>query len=399
MAKISHVCMISSLHGLYDDRIYWKEAISLKKHGYDVTHIAVGEIDKDFFSEHGIRLIQIRNKQYFRNPYFDKLYRIITFKPNVYHKILRISATLKANAYHFHDIQINKIGRKLKNLPHRPKVIYDVHEPYPEAFRYSPSPNFLTRFIHCLFSMHIRSWELKSSRHYDLVVATEENVAKKFRDYLNNDKKVDIIYNYTNLYSEKKNYSSENKVYDAIYTGSIRSTRGIFQIIRAVKIARDKGYLFKILFIGPVFEKNLKKKVSYLVDQYKLHDHIVIMDPVPYEKIGRFYEQSRTGLIIFSDNPVNRTILPIKLFEYMAFGLPVLSSNFGHMKKYTHKEETGLTVDPSDPRDICDKLITILTNHELYEKCSLNGLNAVNQKYRWQFMEDKLLAVYERLLN
>ena len=391
--------MISCLHGLYDDRIYWKEAISLKKHGYDVTHIAVGEIDKDFISEHGIRLIQTGKRHYIRNPYLDKLYRIITFKSNVYQKILGISASLKANVYHFHDIQINKIGQKLKNLPHRPRVIYDVHEPYPEAFRFAPSSNFLVRFIHYLFSMYIRFWELKCSRHYDLIIATEENVAKKFRDYLHNDEKVDIIYNYTNLYPENKDYSSENKIYDAIYTGSIRSTRGIFQIIRAVKIARNNGYLFKILFIGPVFERNLKKKVFRLLDQYKLHDHLVIMDPVPYEKIGRFYEQSRTGLIIFSDNPVNRTILPIKLFEYMAFGLPVLSSNFGHMKKYTHKEETGLTVDPSDPRDICDKLIAILTNHQLYEKCSINGLNAVNQKYRWQFMEDKLLAIYKKLMN
>lgn len=399
MAKISHVCMISCLHGLYDDRIYWKEALSLKKHGYDVTHIAVGEIDKDFISEHGIRLIQAGKRHYLKNPYFDKLYRTITFKPNVYQKILRISVSLKATVYHFHDIQINRIGRNLKNLPHRPRVIYDVHEPYPEAFRHAPASNFLVRFIHYLFSIYIRFWELKCSRHYDLVIATEENVAKKFSDYIDDDRKVDIIYNYTNLYSVNKDYSFENKIYDAIYTGSIRSTRGIFEVIRAVRIARDSDHLFKILFIGPVFEKKLKKRVFRLLDQYKLHDQIVIMDPVPYEKIGRFYEQSKTGLIIFNDNPVNRTILPIKLFEYMAFGLPVLSSDFGHMKRYTDTEETGLTINPSDPQDICDKLITLLTNHELYEKCSLNGLNAVRQKYRWQLMEDRLIEIYGKLLN
>jgi hypothetical protein len=32
--------MISSLHGLYDDRIYWKEALTLKHAGYDVIHLA-----------------------------------------------------------------------------------------------------------------------------------------------------------------------------------------------------------------------------------------------------------------------------------------------------------------------------------------------------------------------
>ncbi len=399
MGQVHHVCMISSLHGLYDDRIYWKEALSLKKSGYEVTHIAVGDIHKDFISVHGIRLIQIMKRQYFSNPYFDKLFRIIAFKPDLYQRILGISAAIKADVYHFHDLQINKIGRKLKNLPHHPKVIYDVHEPYPEAFRYVPSPNFLTRLIHFIFSMYIRFWELKCSGHCDLIIATEENVAKKFRDYLGDENKVDIIYNYTNLFPGKRNHSSDNRIYDAIYTGSIRSTRGIFQVIRAVKMAREKGYPFKVLFIGPVFEKTLKKSVFHLLDQYELHDNIVLMEPVPYEKIGGFYEQSRTGLIIFCDNPVNRTILPIKLFEYMAYGLPVLSSNFGHMKRYTDLEETGLTVDPSNPQDICDKLIALLTNSELYEKCSYKGKNAFYQKYRWQIMEDKLLAIYKKLLN
>ncbi len=391
--------MISSYHGLYDDRIYWKEGISLKKNGYDVTHIGAGRENKDFISEHGIRLIQVTKKQYFRNPYLDKIFRFLFLRPAIYPAIFKKAAEMKADVYHLHDLQINKIGRKLKKLPHRPRIIYDVHEPFPEAFRYAPASNPFIRLIQFLFSFYLKYWELKSSESYDLVIATEENVARKFNNYLHQDNRVDIVYNYTDMYPENSDQPSENKIYDAVYTGSIRSTRGVFEMIHAVRIARDKGFPCKILFIGPVFEKNLKKKILQLLDQHRLQENILLMDPVPYEKIGRIYEQSRTGLIIFANNPVNRTILPIKLFEYMAFGLPVLSSNFGHMKRYTEKEEAGLTVNPSDPQDICDKLITLLTNQDLYRKCSINGRSAVNQKYRWQLMEEKLLAIYDRLLD
>ncbi len=45
---MSSVCMISSLHGPYDDRIYWKEALSLKKRGYDVFHVTTGENEQDY---------------------------------------------------------------------------------------------------------------------------------------------------------------------------------------------------------------------------------------------------------------------------------------------------------------------------------------------------------------
>ncbi|HJX71451.1 MAG TPA: glycosyltransferase family 4 protein, partial [Bacteroidales bacterium] len=396
---IHHVCMISCLHGLYDDRIYWKEALSLKRNGYDVTHIGVGVESKDFVSEHGIRLVQVKRKQYFRDPYIDKILRFLLFRPSLYLQILDVAAGIKADIYHFHDIQINKIGRKLKNLSHQPKVIYDVHEPYPEVFRYAPASNPVVRMIQYLFSVHIRHRELRCSESYDMVIATEENVAKKFKDYLCTDNKVDIIYNYTNLHPETTDYPSENKVYDAIYAGSIRSTRGIYQMIHATRIARDKGYSFRILFIGPVFEKNLKRKISWLLTKYQLTQNFMLKEPVSYELIGKFYKQSKAGLIIFNDNPVNRTILPIKLFEYMAYGLPVLCSNFGHMKNYTEAEKTGMTINPANPEDICDKLITLLTDNDLYIKCSSNGINAVAQRYSWQFMEPRLLSIYQRLLH
>ena len=102
--------MISSLHGLYDDRIYWKEAISLKNHGYDVIHVGTGDADLDFISEQGIRLIQIRKKRYFRNPYLDIIFRRFTGRPGIYGKMFRICSAIRADVYHYHDIQVNRIA-------------------------------------------------------------------------------------------------------------------------------------------------------------------------------------------------------------------------------------------------------------------------------------------------
>ncbi len=386
--------MLSCLHGLYDDRIYWKEALSLKKNGYKAIHVGVGDENKDFFSEEGIQLIQIARKHYFSNPYLDKVFRIITFSKSVYKQILRVAAKTDAEVYHFHDVQLNKIGLKLKKLPHKPIVIYDVHEPYPEAFRYGVNSGFIPKIIQYFFSFYIRRWELKRSENYDMVIATEENVARKFANFLNNKDKVKIIYNYTNLNPKIHLTPFKDKNYDAIYTGSIRSTRGVFQIIHAVRLARDKGFNLKVLLIGPVPEKGLKKMIKLLLEKYHLEENVIVKKPVVYTEIEKFYKQSKTGLIVFDDNPVNRTILPIKLFEYMAFGLPVICSNFGHMKAYTEKNETGLIVDPHSSVDICEKMIELISNGKLYEKLSKNGLQAVKEKYNWELMEKRLLEIY-----
>lgn len=388
--------MLSCLHGLFDDRIYWKEALSLQNNGYEVIHIGVGDQNRDFISEHGIRLIELSRKRYFTNPFLDKAFRTITFRPNIYKILYGIAAGIRADVYHFHDLQLNRIGPKLKSLPHKPNVIYDVHEPYPVTITNTKTRWKITALFYALYGNYIRHWESRKVRHYDKIIATEENVYERFNNILGEGKSA-IIYNYTNL----KPLPDEGikKEFDLIYTGSIRSIRGVMQILEAVDILINSGKKLKMLFIGVIHEPDLEKKMKQFVASKVLQDHISIQASVPYTDITRYYSLSRIGLIIFQDLPVNRTILPIKLFEYMAFGLPVICSDFGHMVTYVKKEKCGIAVDPSDPLAISEAIVRLLEDQEFYSECSKNGRNAATQKYSWQIMETRLLRLYNNLLK
>jgi glycosyltransferase involved in cell wall biosynthesis len=393
----ARVCMISCTHSLYDDRIYWKEALSLKKLGYDVCHIGIGNENKEFLSEDGIKLIHVKRISIFKNSTIDKIIRNLFPRINVYRKILKAAAGLKADVYHLHDLQINKIGRKLKKLPHNPRIIYDVHEPYPETIRYSVSNNLFSRIINWIFSVYIYYWELRCSRYYDFIISTEENVYNKFKNYLKTDN-VDIIYNYSDLHLKTDGIAFEKKEYDAIYCGGIKSVRGIFEIIEAMRIAIVKLRNLKFLIIGPVIEKGLKKQLTALIEKYKLSENIILKDPVPYNRIHEFYYKSRIGLAVFLDNPINHIILPIKLFEYMAFGLPVVCSNFGHLAEYVNENDTGKLVNPSNPAEIYNAIVEILDNKIIYNQYRDNGKRAANKKYNWSLMENKLKDIYSNII-
>ena len=395
-AKIK-VCMISCIHDLYDDRIYWKEALSLKKHGYEVYHISVGPENKEFLSEHGIKLILVRRTKYFNNDYIDKLYHNLIPGKNVYKKILKIAAGLKADVYHLHDLQVNRIGKKLKSLRHKPKVIYDVHEPYPPSIRYAHATNILERLIKILHSVYVYHWELKCSKLYDFIITTEENVYHKFNDYIKNNK-VDIIYNYTDLNLKNENKPFINREYDVLYCGGVTTIRGINQIIETARIAKTKSRNLKFLIVGPVLERNLKTKIISLINEYQLSKNVVLKDRVPYNRISTYYNNSKIGLAIFLDNPINHIILPIKTFEYMAFGLPIVCSNFGHLLKYTTSNNTGITVNPHNPSEIYNAIVEILDNKSVYEKYKNNSLKASNEKYDWNLMDQKLNDIYIKIL-
>jgi glycosyltransferase involved in cell wall biosynthesis len=391
------VCMISCTHLLYDDRIYWKEALSLKKHGYDVYHLGIGNENKEFESEHGIKFVLVRIKRYYANQYIDKLYRILTFKKNIYHTLYKTARDIRADVYHFHDLQINRIGKKLKRLEHNAKVIYDVHEPFPTTIRYTVSNNILLRLIHWIYSVFVYFRELRCSRYYDYIITTEENVNNKFKNYLKTGN-VDIIYNYTDLSTKVNAIPVEEREYDAIYCGGIKRIRGIYMIIETMRIAKMNSRNLKFLVIGPIHEYKLRQKINRLLEKYQLTENIIIKDPVPYDQVHEFYNKSKTGLIIFLDNPIHHLILPIKLFEYMAFGLPVICSNFGHLLKYTTENRTGKLIDPGNPEDIYNAVVEILDDKTVYRQFSDNGKRASREKYNWSLMEKKLIDIYSGII-
>ena len=387
--------MLSCLHGLYDDRIYWKEGVSLQRNGYSVTHIGIGNQNKTWLSKEGITLIEIVRKRYFANSFTDKIFRIITFRPNIYNKIFRIAALQKADIYHFHDLQLNRIGPELKRLPHLPKVIYDVHEPYPVTISNIKTRWLITSLFFNLFGKYIKYWENKKVREYDKIITTEEIVNSRFEGLLGKGKS-EIIYNYTNL--EPSSDINQEKEYDLIYAGSIRSIRSVMEILEAIRIITETGGKVKMLFIGVIHESWLKQKMELFISENSLQNNITIHPFVPYSEINDYYRKSRIGLLIFHDLPVHHIILPIKLFEYMTFGLPVIGNDFGHVSDFITKEECGITVSSPDPKLISEAIIKLLENKEEYERLSSNGKNAA-LKYTWQKMEIRLLRIYSDLLD
>jgi glycosyltransferase involved in cell wall biosynthesis len=388
--------MLSCQHQPGDDRIYWKEALSLKKAGYTVVHIAVGAEKKDYLSAEGIRLIQLTRKKYFSNAYIDKFFRLISFRKDVTADILSAAKAINADVYHLHDVQINKIGKRLKQLPQKPKVIYDVHESYGDLIRdHSP---FLLKPLNYLYALYIERRELKNARRYDAIITTEEYVLSRFKKKAPGVPAV-IVFNYSYFLPGPEAAKKKPKLYDAIYSGTISALRGMYEIVDAVRILKESRPAIKVMVIGYFASKKLKHHVLLLVKKYQLAGNLIIHDPVAFEDIGSFYDAAKTGLCIFHPARLHVNAVFIKTFEYMAFGLPVVGSNFGTTADYIHSANAGITVNPLDPAAIAHAILQLLDSPELYEKYSHNGRNAVREKYNWLQEESKLLSLYQTILS
>lgn len=88
--------------------------------------------------------------------------------------------------------------------------------------------------------------------------------------------------------------------------------------------------------------------------------------------------------------------LPNKFFEYMSFGLPILSSLEGEAKRMLDEENIGLTYDPLIKDDLIEK-IKILSDLETSMLLSKNSKKLFNSKYSAKIVYTELRGFVENM--
>lgn len=397
MSESIKICFIADKHDLFDDRIYWKMAAPLSELGYDVHYLLIGDRDEAGETSEGVKYQMLKLKTFSANRYFNFLVKRLNPNNN-YSKLFEQAKILEADIYHFHDLWINRIGVKLKNLKHKPVVFYDAREPYAEDYISYIKPLFGLKFFIKSFAFYADRWEKNRSKAYDLVIANEETVQKQFAKIIGN-KKAKVLYNYSDALDDFHDLSYEKKKYDLIYCGAISELRGAYLILEGLLQAKRKLPKIQLLFLGRYYPNGLKRDLQNFIEKNDLSQNVHLKDVVPYREVADYYNNSRIGLVLLQRVKTYEISMPIKLFEYMAFGLPVIASNFGHMKKYVENEVCGILVDPEDKEEVASAMVELLSNMDVYQKYSENGRKAAIKKYRWEFEFKKLLDFYKNALN
>ena len=367
--KIAH---LTTVHSPFDVRIFHKECKTLVKAGYEVYLIAKHDKEETVDGVHIIPLPRTRKR----------IYRLIVLPIRVLSKALKI----KASIYHFHDPELIPIGLILKLLGR--KIIYDVHEDVPEQIM---SKAYIPKSFRKILSLGFNLIEKNSARFFDYVITTTDFIKSKFLKY---NRKVIDIKNYISKEYIKDNIdkSSESNDFILIFAGGIYKERGILEGVKACNIIREVPVRF-LLFgeIDSTYYSEIKK-----VDTLGRLDYKGVL---PYEKVLREIAKADIGFIC--DYPLKRHMegLPLKLFEYMAAGIPFIASNFPLWKEIVEGNNCGICVDPLDPKEIAKAIKYLIDHPDEARKMGDNGRRAILEKYNWEKESEKLLDLYKEILN
>ena len=89
--------------------------------------------------------------------------------------------------------------------------------------------------------------------------------------------------------------------------------------------------------------------------------------------------------------------LPIKMFEYMAAGIPFIASDFPLWKSIAQETQAGFCVDINDINAIKNAILRILNDRTLAQEMGLKGRKAVEKHYNWLKEQIKLEKLYRMI--
>ncbi len=104
-----------------------------------------------------------------------------------------------------------------------------------------------------------------------------------------------------------------------VFTGAIVTTK--LDIPLLVELARlQPSWSFAL--VGPVGPGDPHADVSPLVGEPNIH----LLGPRPYQQLPGVLRAADAGLIPYARNELTESIFPMKVYEYLAAGLPVVAT-------------------------------------------------------------------------
>ena len=368
MCRIAH---LTSAHPRNDTRIFMKQCRTLAACGYDVTLVVADDEGDDY--KDGVTIADVG-----RLP--GRLNRIFRTTRRVFDK----AVALDADIYQLHDPELIPIGLKLKRLGK--KVIFDSHEDVPAQLLDKP---YLDPMSLRVLSGAVAIYERFACHQFDGIIGATPFIRDKF--LLINPQTVDVN-NFPLIGELDTAVQWANKRDEICYVGGIDAIRGAHEIVRACELIRSPT---RLNLVGRFSESALEARVK----AYPGWERVNELGFLDRSGVRNVLSRSVAGLV--TSHPIGNFLdgLPVKMFEYMAAGIPVIASNIPSWRDIIQGNGCGVCVDPLDPTAIAGAIDYLVMNPETAKRMGENGKKAVMEKYNWPVQATKLTDFYRVISN
>ena len=181
-----------------------------------------------------------------------------------------------------------------------------------------------------------------------------------------------------------------------VYVGFMARQDGLDLLLEAIEhiVKREKRQDINFVLIG---DGTMLPELRAIVAEKGLDQFVTFTGQVPHEDVLGYLSNADLGVSPDPKTPMNDNSSMIKIFEYMAFGLPVVLFDLKEGRRAAGP--AGLYASPNDPIDFANQLMKLLNSAELRDQMGAFGRKRIEEGLNWETEKKTLLQAYRTALQ
>lgn len=364
----------TTVHPRDDSRIRSKEIATLARTFGDVRLYVQDGLGDEMDADLGYRIVDTGPRQ-------RRIPRMVSGA----WRMIRAVARARPDVAHFHDPELLPwaILLRLRGI----KVVYDVHEDMPQQVKHNPGLPWVAQR---LLPPFVAFAEWAGARLINGLVAPTTTITDRFPT-----KKTALVRNFPmmeELHTPDPSPMCERPLAFA-YVGYISEIRNIYGMMEAV--ARLPHPEARLRLVGSFAVEEVERRARAMPEW----SSVAFDGWASRRQVARVMAEVRAGLVVLKPVAHEMLTLPIKLFEYMAAGLPVIASDFPVWRDIVEGAGCGMLVDPLDVGAIADAMQWIIDHPDEAQAMGARGRRAVEERFNWAREATTLTDFYQQKLG
>lgn len=239
-------------------------------------------------------------------------------------------------------------------------------------------------------------------KHAEKIVAVTQGVKEGIKELYNvPDEKVVVVENGANvdllrpmeITKARKELNFDRDANYVCFVGALYPWQGVEYLIRSAPLILKKHPKTKFLIVG---DGMMKEELINLAAKTGVSGKFIFTGAVPYEEVPKYINAS--DVCVVYKRPFKSGYSPLKLYEYMACGKPVVASRISGFE-ILEENDAGILVEPENPEELAKAIIKLLKDEKLREEKGRNGREYVVKYHSWENVARKVAKVCESAIS
>lgn len=187
---------------------------------------------------------------------------------------------------------------------------------------------------------------------------------------------------------------SENGAFKILFFSNLIEEKGVFTLVEACSILREKGYVFQCDFVGGEGDVSAKQFDAF-VEERGLSEQVKYLG----KRYGKLKEMAFEQADVFA-LPSCYDCFPLVILEAMQHSIPVITAHEGGMPDMVDEGSTGFLISRYDDAEaLAEKLEYLLVNPMLRKQIGVNGRIKYEQNFTLPIFERRMHNILSEIIN